>query len=222
MAKANQRIKILERDLKKIEQRKASGDDDDSDDDDDDDLDDTEGIKIELEELKQANADRQSKLDEYEKNKKWNVDNMFHVKEERTIINPSAGKANYTTDGFAKPTTTGEKPKELIEMEKKKAQEQKESGGDSKPASAAVAAAPAKKAVIAGPAKPPTTKAKSSTPTKPPTKEDMDDKFIYSYHEFTEKYADVVEDFMKCTTFEESKEFLLKITKWRKSNIWVL
>ena len=218
MAKANQRIKILERDLKKIEQRKASGDDDDSDDDDDDDLDDTEGIKIELEELKQANADRQSKLDEYEKNKKWNVDNMFHVKEERTIINPSAGKANYTNDGFAKPTTTGAKPKELIELEKKAAAEKEKKEGkeaaaassssSSSDAKAAPTSAAPKKAVVAGPAKPPPTK--SSTPTKPPSKEDMDDKFIYSYHEFTEKYANVVEDFMKCTTFEESKEFLLK------------
>ena len=75
MDKATQRIKMLERDLKKIIKRKEE----DSDSDDDDDLDDTEAIKIEIEELKSQNQARQAKLDDYEKNKKWNVDNMFEV-----------------------------------------------------------------------------------------------------------------------------------------------
>ena len=136
------------------------------------------------------------------------------------MINPAAGNSNYTPDGFAKPTTTGEKPKALVELEKQaekeekesKQQEQKKDESSEKPAAAA-ATAPAKK--VAGPAKPPPTTSKASTsanssPTAPPTKEDMDNKFIYSYHEFTEKYADVVEEFMKCTTFEQSKEFLLR------------
>jgi cell division cycle protein 37 len=207
----------LERDLKKIETRKK----DDDDDDDDDDIDDTEGIKIELDELKSQNKGRHAKLEEYEKNKKWNVDNMFEVKEERTMINPAAGKTNYTPDGFATPTTTGAKPKILEELEKKEAAEAEAATTTT---TAATAAAPTKPATTAaakpvvGPAKPPPTtttttvskyKSSSSSPSGP-TKEDMDNKFIYSYHEFTEKYAGLVEEFMACLTFDQSKDFLLK------------
>ena len=85
MDKANQRIKMLDRDLQKIVKRKA---DDDSDDDDDD-LDDTEAIRIEIEELRQVNTQRQATLDDYEKNKKWNVDNMFEVKDCLLYTSPS-------------------------------------------------------------------------------------------------------------------------------------
>merc|ERR1712232_191428 len=55
MDKANQRIKMLERDLKKIDKMKQ---DDSDDEDDDDDLDDAEAIKIEVEELKLQNKAR--------------------------------------------------------------------------------------------------------------------------------------------------------------------
>jgi cell division cycle protein 37 len=212
----------LERDLKKIETRKKD-DEDEDDDDDDDDIDDTEGIKIELEELTSQNKARHAKLEEYEKNKKWNVDNMFEVKEERTMINPAAGKTNYTPDGFATPTTTGAKPKILEELEKKEAEEAAAAAATTPTNTAAPAAAPTKPAAVAtaakpvvGPAKPPPTtttvskyKSSSSSPSGP-TKEDMDNKFIYSYHEFTEKYAGLVEEFMACLTFDQSKEFLLK------------
>lgn len=120
MEKANQRIKMLGRDLKKIEKQKQE--DSDSD---DDDLDDTEAIKIEIEELKTQNQTRQAKLDDYEKNKKWNVDNMFEVKEERTVINKDAGKSNYTGAGFAKSTVTGEEAKKQFDEITKKEEKAK-------------------------------------------------------------------------------------------------
>jgi hypothetical protein len=117
METATQRIRMLERDLKKIETRKKE--DSDSD---DDDLDDTEAIKIEMEELKAQNQANQAKLDEYEKNKKWNVDNMFEVKEERTLINESAGKSNYTPTGFAQSTVSGEDAKKQFAADEEKAE----------------------------------------------------------------------------------------------------
>lgn len=204
MEKANQRIKILERDLKKIQKRKEE----DSDSDDDDDLDDTEAIKIEMEELQQQNRARQAKLDEYEKNKKWNVDNMFEVKEERTLINESAGKNNYTDSGFAQSTVTGEEvKKQFTEAE---ASVKKEKSSDSKPAAPAKAKDSPKKKAAAGPAKP--SPATAVTKSSPPSASevDSDPEFLYSYHEFTEKYADLVEEFMTLRTFDESKEFLSK------------
>ena len=224
MEKTNQRIKILERDLKKIEARKAAAkaDGDDDDDDDDDDIDDAEGIKIEIEDLRAQNKARQAKLDEYEKNKKWNVDNMFQVKEERTVINPSAAKDSYTPTGYAQSTVTGEEAKKQIE----EAQKQKVPGDsatakdtvgtntDSKPAAAAppeLKKAPAanSKTVPVGPSPP--SKHATAVASKPPSREGDDDpNFIYSYHEFTEKYSDLMEEFMTIKEFERSKEFLLK------------
>ena len=209
MDKATQRIKMLERDLKKIIKRKEE----DSDSDDDDDLDDTEAIKIEIEELKSQNQARQAKLDDYEKNKKWNVDNMFEVKEERTVINESAGKTNYTTSGYAQSTVTGEEAKKQFEDAKKKTKSEpasKPAATTSKPAAAAAAAKP-KATPVAGPSKPPPTKTKAPSPKGEAVGDaDSDPNFMYSYHEFTERYADLVEEFMAIHSFEESKEFLLK------------
>jgi cell division cycle protein 37 len=218
MEKANARIKMLERDLQKIGRHKLDSVGGDDSDDDDDDLDDTEAIKIELEELKHENAKRQGILDDYEKNKKWNVDNMFQVKEERTEVNKKAAETNYTKTGYAQSTIDGEKAKQEFEKAAAKAKKKDDkpdtatSSIDSKPTVAAAAAAdkkdegPANKPVV-GPAKP--------SPTKPPTvtdpnEVDSDPNFVYTYHEFTEKYADLCEQFMALHSFDESKEFLLK------------
>ena len=202
MDKANHRIRMLERDLKKIQKRKE----DDSDSDDDDDLDDTEAIKIEMEELRSANAQRQATLDEYEKNKKWNVDNLFEVKEERTMVNKNAAKANYTSTGHAQSTVTGESAKKEFEKARKEAEKKEKESPKKKKA------APAKKATPAGPAKPPPS-ATAAAPTKPttdPTEVDSDPDFLYTYHEFTERYSDLCEEYMFITSFEQSKDFLLK------------
>ena len=226
-------MKMLQRDLQKIDKQKQQQQDDDDDDDDDDDLDDlddVEAIKIELEELQQQNRARQAKLDEYEKNKKWNVDNMFQVKEERTLINAGAGKDNYTPTGYAQSTVTGE------EVKKQFASGKDDTGtkNEMEPATTATATAtatattapaassttgnskePAKPA--AAPKKPapkPAAVVGPSPPNRPappnPTEVDSDPNFVYSYHEFTEKYADLVEEFMTLKTFDQSKDFLLK------------
>lgn len=198
-------MKMLERDLKKIQKQKEE---DDSDDDDDDDLDDAEAIRIELDELKAQNKSRQAKLDEYEKNKKWNVDNMFEVKEERTVINKNAGKTNYTPTGYAESTVTGEAVKKQF---KDKDETQTKEEEESKPAAAKEAPKVVTKPAPAKTTAPKVGPAPKGAPTPPDVKEvDSDPDFVYSYHEFTEKYADVVEDFMKIKSFDESKEFLLQ------------
>jgi len=209
MDKANQRIKMLERDLQKIVKRKA---DDDSDDDDDD-LDDTEAIRIEIEELRQVNTQRQATLDDYEKNKKWNVDNMFEVKDERTMVNKNAAKTNFTKSGYAQSTVSGEQAKKEFEIARQKAMKKSEEVintdttvlGQEK---AEVSVPPVKP--IAGPAKPPIqSMSTGNAAATDPTEIDSDPNFMYTYHEFTEKFADLCEKFMFLRTFEESKDFLL-------------
>jgi cell division cycle protein 37 len=224
MEKANQRIKMLERDLKKLDTKtkKKAGSDDSDDDDDDDDLDDAGAIRIELEELISQNKARQATLDEYEKNKKWNVDNMFEVKEERTLINANAAKTNYTPTGFAQSTVTGEEVKKKFAEKEKDNDEDDDDKVPAKSTDSLVPAAVKKEAPkpASKPAEAHTTKKSAApkvgpspkkTPTPPsPTEVDSDPNFVYSYHEFTEKYADTVEKFMTLKTFDESKEFLLQ------------
>jgi cell division cycle protein 37 len=160
-----------------------------------------------------SNKQRQNKLDEYEKNKKWNIDNMFAVKEERTIVNPNAAKESYSTaSGYVEqpplPATTA------------------------KPSSASLTASSSSTEKASDTSKPTATKPTNTTTTtssssttmtqptppivtvpKPPihnVPNTADLGAMATYHEFTEKYADVVEGFMACTTLEASKEYLLQ------------
>lgn len=196
----------MQHDLAKLD--KAKEDDSDSDDDDDD-LDDREGIKVEIAELEGENAARQAKLDEYEKNKKWNIDNMFEVKEERTVVNPTV--TNYTETGFAQNTI--EKP--INAEEKKQESKAAAEAKDSKPAAAKQAATAPKTdskpaPTTAGPAKPPPSKPKAAaasnaTPVRSGKADSME-----TYHEYTEKYADLIEEFMTMRTLASSCDFLMK------------
>ena len=193
MQKNEQRIKVLEHDLKKIQDgklhiRDVTRDGDDSDD--EGDLDDTEGLEAELKEMRALNAAHQAKLEEYEKHKKWNVDNLCHVVEEKTIISANAGKRDFTPSGYAAP------------KEDLKAGPTEKTESD-----------PAVEAYIE-PVK--TTKEPSKTATAKtitkygPKAECSEPQAMDTYHEFTVKYADLVEDFMRIESMEETKDFLLQ------------
>jgi cell division cycle protein 37 len=225
MDQANKRLKILEHDLAKLDMQKKNKNDDSDSDDDDDDLNDREGLETERNELVKANAARQAKLDEYEKNKKWNVDNMFHVTEERSIVNPSAGKLGYTETGFIVPTDDAE-PKEAATATSSKVVAEEAQGETKKPASTTTtdskpaATTTAAKKPVAGPSPPPKSAAaakssSSATTTAVATAEkkkfdDNDLGVMMTYHEFTEKHADTVEEFMALPDLESSKNFLLQ------------
>jgi cell division cycle protein 37 len=205
MEKANLRIKVLQHELNRIQMDNAALKDDD--DDDDDDLDEGEGIKAEIRELEQANAARQAKLDEYEKHKKWNVDNLCHVVEEKTIVGTKV-TTKYTPDGFVAPTDSL-KPEAKVEAPV------------SEPA-AAVATKDAKETAARVPSKqeapPATTKKAASTSATSTTKPAADSKqgpktdlgSFDTYHEFTVKYADLLEEFMKIRDLEKTKAFLIQ------------
>jgi len=194
MDKANQRMKVIQHDLKKIQ--KAKQDESDSD---DEDIDDTEGLKAELAELEKAHKARQDKLDEYEKNKKWHIDNMFTVKEERTIVNPKAAETDFTQTGFVQ-------PKEEAKPKKQKPTADVVQVVHTDPSKETKKAAPVNKA---------TTTVKEVTTamsqnTIQPASHSPDVGVMDTYPEFTDKYADKVEEFMAIPDLEGSKQFLLQ------------
>ena len=216
MAKANLRIKEINKILSK-----ASTNDGDSDS--DDDLEDLDGLRAELQSLEQANADNQDKLDRYEKNKRWNVDNMCHVVEERTIVNKNVGESKFSESGFALPSETWATPakddkdgKETAERSKDESHDkEKEEVLAKKMSGANVHGGVEKKEAAADKKTGPTTAGdtKLKTPQLQPPPDDPTNSVkvsMLSYHEFTEKYADVVEQFMAIESLDRSKDFLLQ------------
>jgi cell division cycle protein 37 len=215
MEKANQRIQVLEHDLTKLDKLVIRDATTGEDDDDDDDLDDREGLEAELKELRDANAARQKKLDDFERNKKWNVDNMCVVKEERTIINANAGQTNYTETGFAKAKDVSD----VAAKETTTPVSTETISSSSATSSVVDSSEPAAKSE--NPTSLSTSKPAAVVPSKPvagptaitdPTNlsANVSTNSMDTYHEFTLKHADTVEEFMHLTSLEESKDFLLK------------
>jgi len=221
----NLRIKEIRRTLESIE------DGDDSD----DELEDVEGLKAELLSLLKNDEVRKDRLEEMERNKKWNVDNMCEVVEERTIINPKAGESAFSNSGYALPSDTdvadvnAAKESDLEKSTENKAadvygpkiselEKNTENSTNNKDSHAAVATttSPGSTATSTGN----NTKAKStatnkkkvetskpSIPTVGPTPASI---AMLSYHEFTEKYSDLLEKFMLISSLQQSKEFLIQ------------
>jgi len=217
MAKANLRIKEISKILSK-----ASANDDDSDS--DDDLEDIEGLQAELKALQSANNANQAKLDHYEKNKKWNVDNLCHVVEERTIVNQNVGESKFSESGFALPKDGEAAAAAAVAVaEDKKVEANDESGVPSKELSAAKIADVDNETKTTTKTSSSAVKEESSTTTKAITKaapklvqpqptETINSVAVsmMTYHDFTEKYAHVVEEFMAIDSLDRSKDFLLQ------------
>ena len=221
VAKNNLRIK----EIKKVLSRSSSKNDDSSDS--DEDLEDLDGLRSELESLENANADNQAKLDHYAANKKWNVDNMCHVVEERTIVNKNVEEKHFSESGYALPTETPH----AIDAAKKNGGNnedgEKSAAKEGKPSDRKNDVVPTEKMSKAkidndsvgkktnNAASTSTTVTASTTPRPPQLQPQLDEAnsvsvSMLSYHEFTEKYADVVEQFMAIQSMDRSKEFLLQ------------
>lgn len=217
----NQRIKIIQHELGKL---KAKPKEENDDDDDDDDLDDREGLETELYQLLQENKEYQEKLDDYIKNKKWNVDNMFQVKEERTLVttatptyNPESGYAvekKVVPEQEPSSTTTTSEVNGSASTDSATTPSATLDSKNTMP-SAAKSVVAAVSATSAGVKETTTTMETSKKSLGPaarvvgPTPEALG--AMETYHDFTERHAETVEQFMTaCPTLEDSKEFLLK------------
>ena len=198
MKTANLRIREITKILKSLE------DGDDSD----DELEDKDGLEAELKSLQKANQARQDKLDEYERNKKWNVDNLCHVVEERTIVNSNAGNTEFSDKGYALPSSDGEKSATTSSSDVGKstasAKKSSDKGGEPTPKSGKSKSTTTTKT---------TSSAKSTIPVipaKPNAGPDRESISMLNYHEFTQKYADLVEEFMVISSLDKSREFLIQ------------
>jgi cell division cycle protein 37 len=220
MAKTELRIKEINKILSKSPKSSKA---DDNDSDDDSDLEDMDGLRSELIALQKSNTDNQSKLDYYEKHKKWNVDNMCHVVEERTIVNKNVKENKFSEGGFALPSEEEEVDPSVEYVASDIAAAVAETAdttdgghktnaekGDDMPTGKMSAAKIEDSAIE--------TKSKAkSAPTQPaavyPQPNDASASATVSamsYHQFTQKYADVVEKFMSLESMDASEEYLLQ------------
>lgn len=202
-------------------------------DDSDDELEDVEGLEAELQSLQKHGEVRTERLDEMERNRKWNVDNMCEVVEERTIINPKAGESAFSESGYALPSSGGDDASggdgDGTKGTEGKAVQIDVAPADAIPLTTAAAAvtttahdtnsktksAANKDSTSASSSS--TTKAtkkkkmmEPSNPTKPKAGPTPASIAMLSYHEFTEKYTDILEEFMTKSSMSQSKEFLIQ------------
>jgi cell division cycle protein 37 len=178
------RIKELEERLSKMAAPVAEGEEED--------LEDPEGMRAEIEELTKANAARQAKLDHYEKNKKWNVDNLSTVVDDKSLVNNAATEATFDASGYALPVEKKVVNNKVYEVET--------IGGTPsadlpKPPVAAAAAPPA---------------AATTTVAKAVAGPKSENEAMLSYADFTTKYEDMLETWVNMTGMEASKNFLLQ------------
>ena len=202
MTKANLRMKEISKILSSLE----------NDDDSDDELEDKDGLEAELKDLQKANQARQDKLDSYEKNKKWNVDNMCRVVEERTIVNPTAGTSEFSDKGYALPKS--DEGSEKDDLNNKTSAEKSETtpSSDNKGSiSSGVPKEMNKNSKSSSTTSKPVQKTSIPViPSKPNVGPDREEISMLSYHEFTQKYADLVEEFMAISSLDKSRDFLIQ------------
>ena len=214
MAKTNLRIKEINKILSKSSA--SGGNDSDSD----DDLEDLDGLRSELQALENSNKDIQVKLDHYEKNKKWNVDNMGQVTEDRTVVNKNVTENKYSETGFALPkeedivdeAEAAIFEQAIVEQDGKILDEYKSSAtiGDGPPQQATTASKPSSSASNNATATKKSKAMKTPVLHPQPDNEKSVSVSMLSYHQFTQKYADIVEQFMSLESMDKSKDFLLQ------------
>jgi cell division cycle protein 37 len=157
---------------------------------------DREALEEEMKDLESAVEKREARLADMEKNKKWNVDNMCHVVEERTIVSKEKDTL-----------TTSELPPDLAAAKASREAIMSAQAASSSDGAAAGAAAPASGAAAAGPAAKPASGGGSVKAVSGPVTERT---AVESYATFTEKHEALLEKYSNATSMEETQALLVK------------
>lgn len=195
IAKAEFRIREIQLLMKKLDNEE-------------DDLEDRDGLQAELDELNAANQARQTKLQDYEKHKKWNVDNMCHVVAEKTVItSKTKSQAFNETTGFALPEDDDDAAVKTATAASTKSKSEKpvekNTANIPTPTTSAAKKLPTQVAVTP-------TSSTVSTTTGPKPHDDDTLMSMMSYAQFTEKYEDILETFLSLSSLEQSKDYLIQ------------
>lgn len=153
---------------------------------------------------------RNKRVEQIDKSRAWNIDNICHVKEEKTILNTPAPSTSlsahdYTPQGHWKPEDEeGEQGEAKTETVSAPAAAAAPAPAAPAPAAAAAATAPSSKPAASAASKP--AASKPDQPKKPITDHDE----IISYNDFVIGHEQILETFCELRDLEVSKEFLYK------------
>lgn len=186
-----QKIKAL---LSNLQERVEQGDEEAE-------LEDQEALQGELEELSAQVEARKKKIAEIQERRSWNIDNICHVAEEKTVVNSaeitSLKAKDFVptgqTEAAMKKSDTAPSSSDDIDEDKK------EKGGDLSVTSAL------KSSSLDAPPIP------SPAPTAPTVKRDPDEtRSALSYNDYVLKHEDILEYYSEISSLEKTKEYLVK------------
>lgn len=195
----NARLNIINARIKAVEEGGAGAGEDAE-------FEDIEALKVEKMELESQIAERNKKIHEIQERRKWNIDNICKVKEEKTVVNSFAAKplkadvslvdANRIEpddESSAVPSTTREATK--IDTT---------SGASSEVPKSAPAAKPAAKAAAVST---PAPVGPTLAPAEPIKRERL---AVISYNDYVIKHEALLEEYSEIADLEETKNFLFK------------
>jgi cell division cycle protein 37 len=190
------RMKIIQARVKVIENPTGGDNDDDAE------FEDVDALKSEYQELRTNTAQRMTRIDEIKERRKWNIDNICQVSEERTIVSKSATVASLKADDF-KPTGLTEKAMEENKIEKEK---------NEAAAAAAVKSSPApatsEKAAISTTTSANSAKSVQSKPSTAGPAEKSEKNAVLSYNDYVLQHEDLLEQYSEIADMEKTKQFL--------------
>lgn len=168
---------------------------------------DTEALEEELNELQRAVAGRKARMEDIQDRRKWNIDNICKVKEDKTIVN-KISSAPLRADIAELDTASSPTAAALAEKEAATAS-----------ATAAVAAASSAPAVVAAkapaatataPAKPAVGPKPAGAGPEPPAPVKRERMAVISYNDYCLKHESILEKYSEIADLETTKEFLFK------------
>jgi hypothetical protein len=179
-------------------------------------LEDQEALQGELRDLTGQIAARNKKIAEIQERRSWNIDNICHVADEKTIVN-SAEISSLKAKDFA-PTgqteaamhknknTAEAETEEEGEKQKQKAEKLKEAPASS---SSSVTSA-LQSSSLSAPALPAPSTSSTSTVATVSRSDPAEKRSAISYNDYVLQHEDLLETYSELPTLEKSKDFLVK------------
>lgn len=163
---------------------------------------DIDSLKIEADELKNVIAERMERIAEIQEKRKWNIDNICKVKEEKTIVNSTESKSLAAKDIPLPPT------EEEVVVQPPKLESTSEIAKSSSPTPISSQPSTGRKGDKASPPSTATTRvSKGSEPSASINRERM---AIMTYNDFVIKHEQLLETYSEINDLEATKDFLFK------------
>lgn len=188
------RRKVLQSRIKKLESN--DGDDEDAE------FEDIDALKGELAEIEEKMSSRGKRVDEINERRKWNIDNICKVSEERTIVTEKVAPSSLKAEDFKPTGQTENAMKEYKEKEEKK--EKKETN----PAGTTTTKKLEPSSTTSTSTASPSTVSTAVRPSAGPAEVPEDGTAVWSYNDYVLKHEETLETYSEIEDLEKSKKYV--------------